>query len=185
LSSKDEVHISKFLKDLNSTHPIKNVKSKCNGKIVIQPRTCVSSVKMVSSLKKLGVGERKSLIVKPPNIEKQFLEHYWRGVFDGDGCISITGKRKELSLCGNEHMLNGYSKFLKTKGVNSKITPCKSIYRVRHGSREDIFNISSLLYANSTVYLDRKFAIAKSIYENPYFKLRKNSKIKQTCEQAN
>ena len=141
------------------------------------------SVRLI--LKKMGVKVRsRKEACSKYDLDESFFDKidnevkaYWLGFLTADG--GVVNHQIILSLSSKDEV--HISKFL----VESPTFMVGEVQRVRHGSREDIFNISSLLYANSTVYLDRKFAIAKSIYENPYFKLRKNSKIKQTCEQAN
>ena len=46
-----------------------------------------SSRKMQADLATLGVGPRKSLTLKAPELPEHLRGHFWRGVIDGDGSI--------------------------------------------------------------------------------------------------
>src|SRR5581483_8417705 len=110
------------------------------------------------SLKNLGVGERKSLVVKPANIPSQFTSAYWRGYFDGDGHINVSETSRVAELTGNKFMLNGFAKYLeKLTGIKSKLQKDKSVYRLRYSRRSFLSEISKILYLDSKIHLDRKY----------------------------
>ena len=176
LKMADKEHIEKFRTAIKSNHPIKTVISKINNKNIPQPRLVISSMPIIRALKTLGVGEKKSLTVKPAILPKQFHMPYWRGIFDGDGHINISQKSRVMELTGNQYILTEFKKFLKQKiNIISKLTKDKSVYRVRHGKRSSVFEIAKLLYSSSTIHLKRKYEVAKTIFSDEFFCLRKNS----------
>ena len=67
-------------------------------------RLRIGSKKMFNDLLKLGLSPRKSLTIKfPDDIPDNCLNHFIRGYFDGDGCITIkngTGKNGQAILHG-------------------------------------------------------------------------------------
>lgn len=87
-------------------------------------RIDVSSTKMLRDLSKLGVVDNKSLILKFPNKEqvpRNLMNHFLRGVFDGDGSISSRiyfGKKgKNATSCtacitSSPFFCNGLQEFL-------------------------------------------------------------------------
>lgn len=78
---------------------IKTLKPSCkNGKP--RKRLEVCSKKMCSDLLKLGVFQKKSLILdfNPDLIPKKFMNYFFRGVFDGDGSLYIKGSQKEARI---------------------------------------------------------------------------------------
>lgn len=157
LQSRDKEHLEKFKKSISSKHSI-NKKNSIGTAFGIAMR----SKKLTSDLKKLGVVERKSLIIKPAKIKESFQNHYWRGLIDGDGCISIH-KRKTfsypvISLVGTKWICNGFSKFVsKFIQHKSSIRSEKNIASISFGKRKVVKAILEHLYKNSEVYLDRKY----------------------------
>ena len=90
-----DVDILYQIKDeLESSYPLFERTQKTNGKHRF--RFYIYSKKLCSDLEKLGVVQRKSLILKFPFfIKDELLPHFIRGYFDGDGCI-WNGKRKKM-----------------------------------------------------------------------------------------
>ena len=84
LASRDKSHLEKFRRFLNSSHPI----TKTNvGAYVIRFR----STPLCEKLKSYGVTSQKSLYAKTIPL-LACNQHFWRGVFDGDGYLGIIEK---------------------------------------------------------------------------------------------
>jgi hypothetical protein len=130
-----------------------------------QKKLMISNFKMSEDLKLLGVTERKSLNLKFPTedqVPKKFLNHFIRGVFDGDGSV-FSYERKindktyvEIGLSiisSNEFMVGlknaiGYGNVYTTNnGKNSSISFKK---------KDQIEGILDYLYEGSTIFLKRK-----------------------------
>lgn len=100
--------------------------------------------------------------LKIPDIPKELIIHFIRGVFDGDGCISFYKKDKTITFkisCNSIVFLNQIGNFLKDLGVtkfiiiSSKNTNCLNLEIKR---KLDIKLLYTLLYDNSTLNLSRK-----------------------------
>lgn len=125
-----------------------------------------SSVKMADDLRKLGCVQKKSLVLKFPTedqVPQSLVNHFMRGYFDGDGCLSNTDRSPCFSVLGTPQFLDEYEKIL----LNNveKITKTKRIHRdswneqteeIAYGGRNRIFEIYSYLYKDATIYLQRK-----------------------------
>jgi hypothetical protein len=170
LSVKDLDHLKKFKKSIKSDHPIKIRK-----KYVKFPNGCsgiyescslrITSVKMFNDLINSGCIQNKSLSLKFPDetiVPNKFLNHFIRGYFDGDGCVSIVKVRKtntrQVSILGTKEFLETIqSILLKECGISkTKIFKKNKIYSISYGGNLVTNNIKNYLYNNATIFLDRK-----------------------------
>jgi intein-encoded DNA endonuclease-like protein len=167
LNINDYKHLEKFKRYIN-----------LNGsKIFVRKCSCAvrfRSNQIVKDLyKNFNVIPNKSLILCPPNItDVSFIRHYIRGYFDGDGCISINSKTKNMSF----EIYSGSYKILDWLLYHIKNIPINTITRVRkkvnntyrfaiYGNNQ-IETIMNWLYKDSgTNFLERKRNIYISYLE--------------------
>lgn len=167
---KDKEVIEKFIKALNG-----NFAPLQYGEIY---SVSLTSKIMFNDLCKLGCVPRKSLSLAFPIIDKEFIPHFIRGYFDGDGTvftcnpknynktntvyksigIGICGTCELLSVLANHAPINIPKKDKRKKG--------NIWYSSISGSKKAL-TFYNYLYQNATVWLDRK----KNKFEN-YFKER-------------
>jgi len=162
LQISDTKHIQNFIDDIGSTSKVYFVNR--NGSD--QAYASISSKMLKEDLIKLGITPNKSFSLSPPDIDEKIKRHFWRGCFDGDGCItSYRNKYWAVSFNGTRDMVEGFVKFLnKEIPINRcKIMPRCNIYTVSYRKQEDVRKIVSLLYSGSTRYLERKQTLADNI----------------------
>lgn len=127
----------------------------------------MSSSKMKNDLDKLGIYSNKTMFVKYPDIPRHLQNHFIRGVFDGDGCISMRRDKRDNSVRGQFNICSGSHDFIRDYynklvgyaglGGKNKIRCPKGTYYVCDwGSMSDIEKIYEFLYEDSTIYLNRK-----------------------------
>ena len=89
LKSTDEVHLSTFLDDINSTHTILHETGKRNDTITYSSTVLISSDKMIKDLLEIyNITPNKSLTLTPPNITTElYIDCFIKGLFDGDGTV--------------------------------------------------------------------------------------------------
>lgn len=164
LSSVDDGHIKKFAQCVDASGLVKNLLS--NVKISL------SSKHMCDALYKLGVRPCKSSNVMPATewFPVNLHRHYWRGVIDGDGSIfNCYDKRNNtvnwyVALCGNKYIVDGFRNFVISQGIetqrSSVLVPGYPDWyrRVSFVGSFLPFNVASLLYGNSSIFLDRKYS---------------------------
>lgn len=125
---------------------------------------------IIDRLKSYGLFQRKSCKEIPYyNIDKNLIRHYIRGIWDGDGYLSKN--RDVIGVCGSQEVLDYIHEnlILNVEGVffteafkgirsgeNSKI------YRLDYTGKKAKY-ISSYLYENATIYLNRKYELYKKI----------------------
>jgi hypothetical protein len=109
LSSKDEDHLSIFLKTINSDNPI--TRSKSNN--FDTSKFVIASCKLVNDLKaNFSFIQRKSLILKPPKIyDTDLIDSFIIGFIDGDGSIGLYKNNLRINIIGGIEIL----KWIKTR----------------------------------------------------------------------
>ena len=147
----DEEHLYKFKRDIGSNHPITY---QCKD-IYTQACIDVTNKYMHNALVNKGIISNNKRVHQLNNFERD----YWRGAIDGDGTLSRD--RKVISLCGTRETCILFKKFcrkhVKTK---SKVAKVKDKNLWTFGLHGDVaFKIVEVLYADSKVYLDRKYQI--------------------------
>jgi len=179
LNAKDRHIIETFINSINGNNKIHertgtihfNTKKYISKAIGISLR----SDQMLKDLKVLGFTTNKTYKVEIPKIKKELQQHFWRGVWDGDGYIShyysktkhklTNGNIKvynnltlEVGLCGLKNVLEEFCKFLKQNNIKpGKIYKDSSIHSVRCNWTES-YKLLNLFYQNSdpTLCLKRK-----------------------------
>lgn len=97
LSSEDLEHIKRFKDDIQAHQKIRIYKR--NN--IEYARLCIGCKEMVLDLIKVGCIPHKTFNIVFPEaniIPKNLIRHFIRGVFDGDGCISITNRKKKNKI---------------------------------------------------------------------------------------
>ncbi len=154
LHEKDKEILDRFNKELEYTRPLHFVRSN-------QYRLEVSCRKLRRDIEKYGITPNKSKTLKfPNNIPNDFINHFIRGYFDGDGCIYTTKdyKRAELSIACSEDFGRELCKIMNNLGIslNNKINWKRNCYYCRSSKKSDVINFYSLLYKDATIFLKRK-----------------------------
>jgi intein/homing endonuclease len=123
---------------------------------------------------------RKSLIVKMPTIPNEYLSHFIRGLFDGDGSITITkqpfGITKQLRIyivSASKTFVEELSKTFDANRLDHKITTISGKNRSILGRELKDYNdcyriiftgskavkFCEFIYHSKNIYLDRKYQI--------------------------
>jgi len=98
----DEYILKNILSTMESDYPIHNSKSHNNSSFAIR------SKEIIQSITKIGGTERKSKTCGFPNVPKEYMPDFIRGVWDGDGCITRqTGRKSYFSA-----LTSGSKKFV-------------------------------------------------------------------------
>lgn len=110
LKLSDKEHLEKFKLDIGFNGPIHEEKrnSGFNG----EPQCVIRlyNLKMINDLNNKGVYCGKTYNIKFPSnniLSENLISHFIRGFYDGDGGVSISGKRNRISLgiCGEKEFL--------------------------------------------------------------------------------
>ncbi len=124
---------------------------------------------LCEALQKLGYGP-KSIRTHIPKIRKNLMNHFVRGYFDGDGCLSVyvqkTARsdiqRQEWSLTGDKKLMREFKDLLSHEAGTTPTVAMKGYKKspktssLRYGKKADIKLLYDYLYKNASVYLDTK-----------------------------
>jgi len=161
LKRGDKYHLKKFAKIFKAE--IKDCVTFLNGKKYKQCYCEIYCTYLCRQVIKLGILPKKTYkdnykIFK--NIPIQYLNHFIRGVFDGDG----STKGGEIQFSGRRLFLKRIRKILVTElGLNkNKLIKMGSIYSLAWGVKSvDSINLISWLYRDSKIHLLRKYKLLK------------------------
>jgi len=121
----------------------------------------------------------------PQDIKEEFIPHFIRGYFDGDGSISLLGRNKRrnqayISITSTRMFCKSVGDIIKQEGINSKIMEknyaADNIVELRITAIQDILKFLPWIYKDSIIHLQRKY--------NRYMELINNraiKKIKRVC----
>ncbi|MFH0764063.1 MAG: LAGLIDADG family homing endonuclease [Candidatus Omnitrophota bacterium] len=140
LCLNDKDLLESVAKAMNSNHAIALSRHQKGLHLFIIGRQKISQ-----DLMKLGMKVRKSLDLEFPNMPRQYLSAFIRGVFDGDGCVYYRKGATAVLLntnfvSGSKNFIYGIEKALRELGM-----PKKKIYEHRH----DNATYYTLKYAHS------------------------------------
>lgn len=154
-----------------------------------------TSREFCQKLKELGVQHAKSLTIEYPNFFTEEWQHaaFMRGVFEGDGCVSLKGSSNSCSVeiaSGSQKFCEGIQKVLhqylnikskikfRTRDIFIREQVSKNATSGRvviQGSNSEKIKFLDWIYKNGNAeyYLDRKFQkykAAKHKHENPVYR---------------
>lgn len=182
LASADKEHLEKIRSILETTAPIHDY---ANGKFYCS-KLNIYSDQIVEDLKRFNIGPRKSKTYTFPQwlIHHTLVNHFMRGYNDGDGSFYIQhqfNKKICFSLIGTPIFLCDYRAILEDKCNFKHRTAPIPLYsncdmgRLNYGGNDNIIKILEFLYQDSTIQLDRKYAIAKLAYDFIKDKYKQNA----------
>ena len=171
LASKDKKHLEKFRECLSSNIPIKesiHKESIIRGQSIPESTSNVFTISrknIVQDLIKLGMpNKNKSLSDTLPKVPEEFKRHFFRGYFDGDGCICISTKNViSAHILGRTTILK---KLISNLPINQKIYKVSTTDKVKKAywfTENDLKFLYEYMYKEATIYLDRKFEKFKQI----------------------
>lgn len=162
--------LSKIFEDNNLSpkiaYPIKK------GRKYISLR--VNNKKLVEELISIGITPKKTFSIKFFDwIPKEFMRDYLRGIFDGDGSLTIRRNAIDIEIpSASRDFLDGINSFLPFIGISSKniVTRiCKGknpIHRLFLYSN-DSDKFLSFIYYKGAICLDRKYNKFISFVKQP------------------
>lgn len=168
LSSTDNEHIIKFAKAIKYTEKYRESIGGYNNsskQFVIN----FSDKKMSDDLRKLGIyADRKIKNYEIPNINKNFIPHFIRGYFDGDGSVysyssnnyykdnAYSYLRRSITIIGPESFLKHIADYMpyKYRLKDSKTEYLKYMEFYIVSEFDEIYNY---FYKDANTYLLRKY----------------------------
>lgn len=173
LQSRDMEHLTTLERDFGGSRtPLIDPR---NGTI----RLVWYSKHLAKCLIELGITPRKSAMETIPSYPREYERHFWRGVFDGDGCLTIQRKRPEtapefrFSLAGSVTVLTAFQEWARasagmfpqriSRAKNSQGV-CRTSVFYLSGNRQ-IAAVTTALYGDCSRMLRRKYEVYLALLE--------------------
>jgi len=139
----------------------------------------VNCHKMARDLEKHGVIPNKINRTKIPDLKDEFIRHFIRGYFDGDGCIHLRDKKRKdnsirkdaaviITSCSTK-ILKQIEEISKEKNIvkqNKKYLRFPKEYNGKKNvpyfvitKRVNAVDFLNFIYKDSTVYMERKYKL--------------------------
>ena len=149
---KDRFVIEEFLKELNSNYLVRNVREN-----YVSVR--FASEKMFKDLGKHGIIPRKTYEKECPTISDRFIASFIRGLFDGDGYISLNPVG-EVSIANTETtcywLLDITRKYLNVGGGVRRDKRSSSCHMWSLWGRHQVSKFGLWIYGDNEFGLNRK-----------------------------
>lgn len=174
LQKQDEEILEKIKNKLNYSGNIRYSQSTCQKKHFNTSVLNISSVTLCEDLKKIGIMERKSLLLQDFSfVPEQYEIDFIRGYFDGDGTVGtnypINSKKVRSNVIQiRTRIVSGSFKlitYIKNTFVKYNLTNVKvnkkgsNLYEICYSTKDSI-KIFELFYGQnnySPMYLERKY----------------------------
>jgi intein/homing endonuclease len=150
LKSSDRQMLDLFNNDIQSDYKISDKKIGAYNAC----RITVRSRQMSDNLAAHGCIQKKSLILKFPDIRDDLVPHFIRGYFDGDGSITSREKSYNFHIVGTKDFLEKCRGYIGLS--NTKLDHKGESYDLRYGGRKNAETIYEYLYEAATIFLERK-----------------------------
>jgi predicted transcriptional regulator len=165
LARKDRDHLVTLHGALKARRPIRDFDEKSFGKMVPVSMLAVSSQQIADALIGHGIIRKKTDVLKPWDGPADLMPHYWRGLVDGDGHISINERGIFTGLVGSHPVTDAYAAWVNANfgtHVNATVKQPGSgnTWVVQVGGRYAPRLLLAALYDDAPVALPRKKALA-------------------------
>jgi hypothetical protein len=136
----------------------------------------IDSQEIYRDLQSLGLTQNKSLTLRFPNVPFEFVRHFIRGCWDGDGSVYLESKdahkRCASFVCGSELFIQELLRHLVLLGL-----PHRTIHRSMRSKNPSFYfrytgsacaQLCDVLYegVDEGMYLARKYVLFKAIEED-------------------
>jgi intein-encoded DNA endonuclease-like protein/endogenous inhibitor of DNA gyrase (YacG/DUF329 family) len=152
LQRRDRSLLEKFKSSLKSQHPIHDGVSSEGNEF---SSFFIGSKKLSKQLKRIGVVPQKTYIVEFPIIKKEFISHFIRGYFDGDGCMYVRDKHHTWSIYSSSQKF--ITQLIENIEHETKLhfnNP--NINSISLSNEKGIIALEQYLYKDATIFLERK-----------------------------
>ena len=164
LARKDRDHLVTLHGALKARRPIRDFDEESCGKMVPVSMLAVSSQQVAEALISHGIIRKKTDALEPWNGPADLMSHYWRGLVDGDGSITINERGVFVQLTGSEDVAKAFAPWANavagTRVNATRKKDCKAAWCVQVGGVTGPRILLAALYDGAPVALARKQALA-------------------------
>jgi len=136
------------------------------------PTLIINSKEMKEDLYKLGIKANKSLTVRFPNVPKEYLPAFVRGIIDGDGWVQKTGYVMNVTSGSKEFaekLLTIFQSWeLRTEITTETSQAGNTIYRIWVKGKNDIPKLAKIIYNDTSENYnsEKRLRMSQRLLEN-------------------
>lgn len=105
-----------------------------------------------------GIMPCKSLNIKFPFVPEEYLHHFVRGYFDGDGHVN-SHKYFVSFVGGSYNFMNSFKDILENNKFQLSFVDKEKQYRIYLSGKNNVNKFSQWIYKNKGLHLKRKYNI--------------------------
>ncbi|MFD1336275.1 LAGLIDADG family homing endonuclease [Oceanobacillus iheyensis] len=151
LAQKEKYILEQIRDELASNQPI--YKNENTGVYILS----INSRILKKDLTEIhGIYPNKSNTIRFPYVPKEYISHFIRGYFDGDGFVKYENFFVSF-VGGSKLFMNSLSNEIEINGFETNFTEHGTYYRVYVSGRKTIKLFSEWMYKNKGLYLERKY----------------------------
>lgn len=189
VAQKDPELLEKVLHLMDCDAKLMFIKERVYGKIKAGAiyQFSIANEKMYDDIVNLGLTPNKSLTMQFPNVPNEFVRHFIRGCWDGDGSVYVDKYTKHNKLCAS--FVSGSLEFVEEMIrilVNAGL-PDRTIHLHNHSNKSYYFRFTDsqvpMLYhylykdVPKTEYLERKYDLFRLSLESNQIRVRGNEQM--------
>lgn len=151
IDKKDEDVLNIIKYNFCENIPIKNKKNSKLLSYTINSKEIMEDVLKILNLEKYG---KKCFDLSKVDIDNNLLKHFFRGVFEGDGCVRIKSGTPEASISSSS--LNFLNFIQNSISIVSKINKNRNCYNLNYCGNNAL-DFLNILYSESKYRMNRKY----------------------------
>lgn len=165
LARKDHDHLELLRAALKARRPVRDHEEVSKGELRPYSTLAVYSPQIANALVTHGITPRKSMTLQPWEGPPDLMRHYWRGLVDGDGHISINERGVFTGLVGSRFVAEAYAAWVNSfcgTRVNATVKRPGNgdTWVVQVGGRNRPLILLAALYDDAPTALARKKALS-------------------------
>ncbi|EJV72288.1 hypothetical protein IEM_00250 [Bacillus cereus BAG6O-2] len=153
ISQKESYILEDIKEELNTNQPLYQNKKTGVYMLNINSKTIKDDIMNIH-----GIMPCKSFNIEFPFVPEEFLHHFVRGYFDGDGYVNYETYTVSF-VGGSYNFMNSLNQVLQNYNLTSYLINQNTHYRVILSGRKSIQLFSKWIYKGKDIYLHRKYEI--------------------------
>ncbi|MFP3411629.1 LAGLIDADG family homing endonuclease [Bacillus sp. SIMBA_074] len=151
ISQKESDILNDIKKELNTNQPLYQNKKTGVYMLNLNSKTIKKDLMNIH-----GIKPCKSFTVEFPFVPDEYLHHFIRGYFDGDGYVNYEAYTVSF-VGGSYNFMNSLNQVLQNYNLNSNLLNQNTHYRVMLTGRKSIQLFANWIYKDKDIYLHRKY----------------------------
>ncbi|MGW6192928.1 LAGLIDADG family homing endonuclease [Bacillus cereus] len=153
ISQKESDILNDIKKELNTNQPLYQNKKTGVYMLNLNSKTIKEDLMNIH-----GIKPCKSFTVEFPFVPDEYLHHFIRGYFDGDGHVN-PHKYFVSFVGGSYNFMNSFKDILENHQYSLSFVDREKQYRIYLSGKDNVKKFSKWIYKDKGLYLERKYKV--------------------------